>query len=114
MSWHVYRLPPIDAGWGHLESVKETLAAIADEIDEFSAPDNFNAMEVSDFLCAWKAVKEEVGKRGWDGEFRLEPRVFWLPSEGELAYGFVFKQENDGTTFVVSPYSLPWLDEQVI
>jgi hypothetical protein len=33
----------------------------------------------------------------------------WLPYDTEFAYGFVWKQDNNGTTFVASPVPMPWL-----
>ena len=38
----------------------------------------------------------------------------WLPvwDTYEFSFGFVLKQDNNGTTFVVSPVPLPHLAEQ--
>ena len=41
---------------------------------------------------------------------RHEPYVFWLPSpQGYCLCGFIFKNDADGDTFVVSPVALPFL-----
>jgi hypothetical protein len=109
MNWHVYELLAIDFGWEHVKTVKDTLLAIASGPDELNHPDGLNAANAKAFLDAWESAKNAASEKGWEGDFRQEPSVFWLPSEGHFDYGFVFKQHNNGDTFVVSPHSLPWL-----
>jgi len=109
MNWHVYALPAIDFGWGHVKTVKETLVAIAGSQEELDHPDGLDTANAKVFLDAWESAKAAALGNGWEGDFRHEPSVFWLPSEGYFDYAFVFKQENDGATFVVSPHALPWL-----
>ena len=111
MSWHVYDLIPIDFGWEHVKSVKETLSAIASSHEEFNHPDGLNTANAKLFLEAWESAKVAASERGWEGDFRQDPAVFWLPSGHDFDYGFVFKQDNNGITFVVSPHALPWLDQ---
>jgi len=63
------------------------------------------------FASEWSQAKELAEKKGWEGDFSHEPAVFWIPlQDTDFAYGFVFKQANSGTTFVVSPKPLPWLE----
>jgi hypothetical protein len=52
-------------------------------------------------------------RHGWEGDFSFPARVLWLLEEGSnaFAYAFVWKQDHNGTTYVVSPYPLPWLGE---
>lgn len=109
MNWHVYAIIPIDFGWEHLKTIQETLVAIASSHDEIEHPDGLNTSNARLFLEAWESAKAKASEHGWEGDFRNEPAVFWLPSEGDFDYAFVFKQENNGTTFVVSPQALPWL-----
>jgi hypothetical protein len=40
-----------------------------------------------------------------------DPVVFWVPVEDSFRYGFVFKQDNNGSTFVVSPVPMPWYED---
>lgn len=109
MNWHVYELLAIDFGWEHVKTVKETLVAIANGPDELSHPDGLNSANAKAFLDAWESAKSAASEKGWEGDFRHEPSVFWLPSEGDFNYGFVFKQDNNGDTYVVPPHALPWL-----
>lgn len=111
MSWIVYSVGPIDHGWEHLKTVKETLAVIATTEDEFLENGDIDTGTVTEFLQNWESAKQAAQSNGWEGDFRHEPRVFWLPSEVNFVYAFVFKQDNNGTTFVVSPQALPTMQE---
>jgi hypothetical protein len=94
--WYAYQVElPIDFGWEHLP----TVAAYS------SVEDDFNDI-LDEFLFA-KTLARELG---WDGVNYGESRVFLLPQSDMMAYGFVWKQDHSGTTFVISPYELPWLN----
>lgn len=43
--------------------------------------------------------------------FRVGPYIFWVPNETGFAYAFAFKQDNSGTTFIVSPVELQWVED---
>lgn len=114
MSWYAYGVGPIDWNWVRLKTLKETLTDIvnSNELDSFTDQDDGVAVdEVRDFLSNWEAAKLLAAEKGWEGDFRVGPYVFWLPSEtkNSFVYGFVFKQDNNGMTFVVSPEPLSWL-----
>ncbi|MGQ4879209.1 hypothetical protein ACOJCM_11655 [Billgrantia sp. LNSP4103-1] len=110
MSWFVYEIPPIDIGWEHLKSVRETLSDIVSYGAAYDGGNEIDASEINAFLRSWDHAKELAGTHSWEGDFREEPKVFWLPGDVEFRYGFVFKQDNNGTTYVVSPQELPALN----
>lgn len=107
--WQAYCIPPIDHGWQYLRTVAETLSDISAMDYEVGIKGDIDAQTIREFLEGWEAAKEAAGEVGWEGDFRGHPRVFWLPSEYDCQFGFVFKQDNNGTTFVVSPQPLPHL-----
>ena len=109
MIWIVYELNPIDYGWSNLRTVQQTIAEIANTNEEAAQRYEVNADGVRDFLSAWDAAQLAASGHGWEGDFREPPRVFWLPKELSFEHGFVFKQDNNGATFVVSPQELPSL-----
>lgn len=114
MSRYVYEMPPIDHDWERLETVEEAAARIA--ATEAKAllvhPDAYDGMELKEFLARWQDAQNHAV--GWDGDFRGSPRVFWLPVESTFVCAFVFKQDNNGTTYVVSPVELPHLAEWAV
>jgi hypothetical protein len=107
MNWFVYSLAPIDFKWERLRSVRETIAHLAGVPDDNS--DLNDVSDIVDFLEKWKSAKNAAIGKGWEGDFRNPPVVFWVPGENEFIYGFVIKHDNNGDTFVVSPVELPWL-----
>lgn len=114
MNFYVYNIHPIDWGWSNLKTVSQTISDFAKSKDMRDTPNpvpnDLDEELIKSFLGMWEAAKEKAKEKGWEGDFRDEPCVFWLPTEQYFDYGFVFKQENNGSTFVVSPYPLSWLD----
>ncbi|MCA8313219.1 hypothetical protein LGN43_02905 [Burkholderia multivorans] len=111
MSWYTYEVLPIDFGWEHLLTVEETLKKIAvnDAKTKLHQADPEAHVSVDYFLAAWESAQDVARDSGWDGDFRHDPVVFWVPTEGDFSFGFAFKQDNNGTTYVVSPCELPHL-----
>ena len=61
----------------------------------------------------WRHAKKAARLIGWEGDIRDGPYVFGLPGGTHgtnMKVGFVWKQENNGQTFVASPFRLPWLE----
>ena len=91
---------PIDFRWEIVQTIDQVLArANAAE----------GAVAHFEILNAWERVKKAARLCGWEGDFRHPPGVCWIPSDGMFIYAFVFKQNNNGGTFVASPVQLPWL-----
>jgi hypothetical protein len=65
---------------------------------------------LADFAYALRLAKD-TGQ--WEGDYNYEPRVFWSPDPDlfRFSYGFVWKQDNNGTTFIISPQPLKWLED---
>lgn len=84
-SWWGYCIPPLDFGWEN---------AITFPIE--SVPDE---------------VKFLARKLGWEGDVRgKDCAKFLIPDEMGFAEGFIWKQDNNGTCFVISPIPLPHLE----
>lgn len=105
MSWNVYAVGPIDFHWNHLDTVAEAGSKIS------MFPDRAVGHELESFMGRWESAKQAALNHGWEGDFNGDPRVIWLPYEDGFSCGFVFKQSNNGTTYVVSPVTMAWLDE---
>lgn len=104
MTYYVYSLNPIDwwTGWRETADILRDMREMGDE----DAWKQF-LREVVTATDAAKAV-------GFDGGLRESIHVAPLPRAETEPYGdsrwmFGIKQDNNGTTFIVSPYPLVWL-----
>jgi hypothetical protein len=113
--WYAYSIPPIDFKWERLKTVEETAAEIAAEEAVAKVKNGgdggVEGPNTEEFLRAWESAKHEASRLNWEGDFRNDPVVFWVPVESEFEFGFVIKQDNNGSTFVISPVRLPHFDE---
>lgn len=115
MHWYVYHLPPIDNGWFFAKTVDQMAAELAaidtKEKVEGVDPRNVFSPSVDDFIRDWQSAQSAAAGKGWEGDFRTKDQrvVIAIPDEGDFHWGFVFKQDNNGSTFVVSPVELPHL-----
>lgn len=87
--YRIYAINPIDHDWDRMTA--------ADEHDP----------ELSAVLERAMAVSV------WEGDFQRRPRTILIPVLGyaHLIRAFIWKQDNNGTTFIASPVELPWLGE---
>jgi hypothetical protein len=118
-TYHVYVLPPVDIGWGMFKTVRQVIDIACDDIKKRAA-DNFenllyhgrgvyrSEVDISDFLENYDQSLRAAKKTGWwEGDMRHEPVVVPLVRELEGEYGFMWKQDNNGTTFVVTSEEMP-------
>ena len=120
MAWFAYEIQPIDFGWDYLPTVEEIVSKCASESARAALSrcdnDDFSIYSKADidtevFIKDFHAAQEMATKLRWEGDFSHSARVLWLPDENTFVYRFVWKQANNGTTYVVSPHPLPWLRE---
>jgi hypothetical protein len=113
MKWgkgvNVYRLPPIDHMWAALPTIADYRKSLVNEFEAAEVASQILALD--EFL---KNSLQTAKEYGWEGDFRNEPRVFLLPLKSEFRTCLVWKQDNDGTTFVSSPIELPWLTKEEV
>lgn len=113
MTWKAYSIIPIDWSWEYLPTVEDVAQMFAKNDATLALNDvNYDPIMLPDFFQRFETAKQLASGQGWEGDYQggAKPRVFFLPSENDFEYGFAWKQSNNGTTFVVSPYPLPWLD----
>lgn len=108
-----YAIAPIDFYWEFLVKVEDhaaMLAAAEAREQVKGVQEEFARDGLAGFLAAWDDAQQAARQAGWEGDFAQSPRVFWLPTtDHEFSFGFVVKQDNNGTTFVMSPVPLPHL-----
>ncbi len=112
LQFHAYAITPLDFGWNRLRTVKEYLKLLIEQDDEGDDSPAGLRKRVTDFLDRLDAALERGKKEGWEGDFRAghEPRVIELPGDVSTALAFVWKQDNNGTTFVISEEPLAYLE----
>ena len=108
----IYAINPIDLNWEHLKTVEETVINLMNGRGDRMLEDSWMELLTS-MIYDWVTVQTEAkASRGWEGDFRRPEGVLWLPCDMEFRYAFVWKQDNNGTTFIASPIELPWLKEE--
>lgn len=103
----IYMSDPIDYFPGMM-SIDEAAEKIREELGNDEVFKLFRlAME-----CAHAVSLAKGGF--WEGDIRERAMyVFALPdpSHNISRYGLVWKQDNNGTTFICSPVELPWISD---
>jgi hypothetical protein len=92
---YVYSVGPIDNwfGWSKLRSFKSGLHYDANEFHWF-----------------WAAAQKAARECGWEGDIREGPYIAAIPGDSQQRIIISWKQANNGTTFVISPVMLRWLE----
>lgn len=64
----------------------------------------------------WERAKAGALKLGWEGDIREGPYIAMCPIpdggpeyNGDGTFFVAWKQDNNGETFIASPFRLPWL-----
>jgi hypothetical protein len=106
-----YSIQPIDFGFRYLHTVDafRDLVRLEDLDRAIGLPLEMRELEA--FERNLEAAKSLAKDLFWEGDFREGPFVFAIPGDLEMRYGFLWKQDNNGTTFVLSPEPLPYLEK---
>lgn len=118
-TYFLYKICLIDHRWEGLKTLSEYASYVFER--DISDAKNFNIKyskdldifyEVDTFLNTVKKILNFAAEEGhWEGYFDTEVRVFNVPVENSFDYGFVWKQENNGDTFVASPQPMSHLEQ---
>lgn len=108
MYWTHYVINPADPSWNCLLTVTETAERVAKQEASAKLLDRFAAVpDVDGFVDRYDCAKAEAKAAGWNDD-GVEPVVFWVPIEDDVAEGFAFRQA-DGKAYILSPVALPHL-----
>lgn len=121
MEMFSYAISPIDFDWvlaPKVSSLAERLKGAADSLNlEVDYEKFFESSDAVSDISSISSVYTQyhnalrcAKEAGWEGDHREPPRYFVIPAETDFYIGFIFKQDNSGVTFVISPISLPHLD----
>jgi hypothetical protein len=103
---YVYRINPMDFGWEAMLTADQYRGLIEKEISQY---DDKAAPEFEDFYTRSLDAAKKVG---WEGDFRPgnEPHIASIPAENSSIPCLVWKQENDGMTFIAAKVPLAHLE----
>jgi len=109
--FHVYHIAPIDIGWDLLPTVEEIAVKLAKEEAEAAVDDRAEEYSATGFLADFREAQDLAKEAGWEGDYRgsSRPRVLFIPNDTYFTFGFVWKQDNNGSTFVISSAPMPHL-----
>lgn len=100
---HIYMLDPIDFGFSLLPSVEDILNK-----DSVTDIDN-HTYSVANLRQMQHEALEKARGLGWEGDFTVKPKVLMLLPSGDeftLNLCFIWKQPNNGSTFIASTYPI--------
>lgn len=110
--WIISSADPIDFGWEHLRTVTETLENMVSSMGIKGSHNKwrYKPDEIGLFLNRYEAALKAASKLiGFGGDFRDQPYVIWMPGNTRYCesfqYGFIWKDDNNGTTFFATPLS---------
>lgn len=111
-----YHISPIDMGFRFLWTVDQFRDQLRlEDIGQhatfgrlYREPITLNGLDR--FELDFERAKHLARDQGWEGDFREGPFVMPVLVELEVSYAFVWKQDNNGSTFVLSPVPLPYLE----
>lgn len=112
-----YETPPIDYFAGmvtfdefcaQIRREQQGCSLLGDEVDNYVIEDMINSLE--------RTKKFFTCESSWEGDIVAGPFVFTIPDPNSSSFkeGFVWKQDNNGMSFIASPCPIPWLKEHLI
>lgn len=103
----VYCVNPIDdwKGW------QEPYPLFAEDEDDYNT-----TLTPTKWKPLWDKAQRLALRVGWEGDIRDGPFVTIIPGSmfmhsGEPLAIIGWKQDNNGTTFLASPFRLPWIED---
>ena len=118
---YYYHIPPIDH-WTGAITRSELLAVLSRGISDTDRDhDDRKGWHQSgwhEMISLCKNLSEFVEqaeaaftKIGWEGDYAGGAFYFSLPTDNQMAFGYIVKQSNNGSCFVASPHELPHIAE---
>ena len=105
---YYYELPPIDIGWAYFMTPE-----FVEEASYLEFTDDERALIKRFYALALRKGRQHA----WEGDFKTYGRAkfFALPNADHcVSYGVVWKQNNNGTTFLASMQELAWLKDYLV
>jgi hypothetical protein len=109
--FHVYEMSPVDNGWFLFKTVEEVLSALCEGLKHqaencITTDTDIFCYEYPDpetFIKQYNQSRTAARKAGWEGDMREGPVVVPVVQDADCCFGFMWKQDSNGTTYVVIP-----------
>lgn len=105
---YVYELNPMDFGWEGMQPVDQYRTRLKEEVA------HYDPKAIDQFEEFYNRALSAGKQLGWEGDFRAGtgPHVAALPDHDSALLMLVWKQDNNGTTFVASQARLAHLEQK--
>lgn len=106
--YYIYAQSPIDY-WLRWKTPMEYIKSVRNLYEEEKDDPDFH---INDFICRLVEIAGCFKKAGWEGDISGQDLyVTELPNGNfEMKIMVGLKQDNNGMTFIASPYPLPWME----
>jgi len=108
---YAYQIDPVDTGWEYFITVKDLINKLYEEFKR-DADNRFNhhawfsdgfISQIDEIIKNYNLSLTAAKKVGWEGDMRGEPVIVPIVNEVDCYYGFMWKQDSKGVTYVVLP-----------
>lgn len=115
MMFYCYETPPLDY-WEGLYTVDEYCTVMRKQYADPRRGEDGHSIQDRILQIHGDLRDAQEAMHSWEGDYTAGPFVFLLPDPDCdcLRHGFIWKQRNNGTTFVASPFELPWLNQYLV
>lgn len=108
----VYQVSPIDFWNGWIGEKEFLMSYVEDHTHGRYADLDMLAHRIKEYSTFREGALALAKRAGWEGDIRDGPYVAAMPyGDCESKFMIAWKQSSDGTTFIASPFRLPWLEE---
>lgn len=97
---YIYQVYPIDRGWSALQTVQ----------DYIDRPVLYPADEAGDVKATWAQLCKIALQEGFGLDSSETARIMWIPSEVSFKFCIAWKEVDNGTTYIATPFEMTWLD----
>ena len=108
---YAYRVETIEITWDNLTSCddyrKKLAIAYSAEEDRPTREEHLSALVK--FESFFKSALEAARRIGSEGNFLVAPHIGFLPGNARMCAYLVWRDDDHGSTFIVSPIEMRWL-----
>jgi hypothetical protein len=96
-------------------NISSAIKVSADKVFDSGKDNNkIDIQKICEILNSLEKAMYAARKEYWEGDIKQGPFILPIPDSyhSEMVLGFIWKQGENGSTFICSPIPLPWLEKQ--